>query len=168
MNVSASKWIERLNLAPHPEGGYYREIYRSNETIPAAALPARFGADRSCCTSIYYLLERGNFSAFHRMKQDEIWHLYSGGPLMLYRLNADKTCTTIRMACDLTDDSVPQAIVPGGCWFGAEPSGQAEFALVGCTVSPGFDFADFELARAESLVEEYPSCRALIHRLTRS
>lgn len=167
MKRSAAEWVKRLELSPHPEGGYYREIYRSNTVIPGEALPACFGAARACCTSIYYLLERGDFSAFHRMRQDEIWHAYDGGPVRIHLLQADGDYASVQLGRSPDAEQVLQAVVPGGCWFAAEPVAEAEFALVGCTVSPGFDFADFELADRAELMQAFPGQEELIQRLTR-
>ena len=168
MKFSAAEWIKRLSLEAHPEGGYYKEVYRSKEIIPADALPDRFGSARNCCTSIYYLLEQGQFSAFHRMKQDEIWHLYDGGPLQIHMLFEDGDYQTIYIGCEEDERYVLQGVAPAGCWFGAEPMADAPYALIGCTVSPGFDFADFELAKRADLLVKYPQHQALIRRLTRS
>ncbi|MDD2237154.1 MAG: cupin domain-containing protein [Kiritimatiellae bacterium] len=167
MKVRAADWIESLELNPHPEGGYYKEVYRSEMILSAEALPARFGAPRNCCTSIYYLLERGDFSAFHRMRQDEIWHFYDGGPARIHLLLEGGVYHSILLGRVPEQGYVLQGVVPGGCWFGAEPLEETDFVLVGCTVAPGFDFADFELARRAELTAAYPEQEALIHRLTR-
>ncbi len=166
MKYGAADWIERFEMNPHPEGGYYKEVYRSETVIPAEALPACFGASRNCCTSIYYLLERGNFSAFHRMRQDEIWHVYDGGPIRIHLLLDGGASQGMLLGRTPERDGVPQGVVPGGCWFAAEPVEEADFVLVGCTVSPGFDFADFELARRVDLIASYPEQEALVRRLT--
>ena len=167
MKRSAAEWVKLLELAPHPEGGYYREVYRSVEVIPAEALPPRFGAPRNCCTSIYYLLERGNFSAFHRMRQDEIWHAYDGGAVRIHLLSEGREYESVVLGHAAGEAYELQAVVRGGCWFAAEPVAEADFALVGCTVSPGFDFADFELADRAELTQAFPGQEELIQRLTR-
>jgi len=141
--MHAHDWIARLALAPHPEGGFYREVYRADDVIPAQALPPRFPGDRSVATSIYYLLEAGNFSAFHRIRSDEIWHFYAGGPLELHLVSEGNT-RTVRLGLEADPDMAPQVVIPHGVWFAAEPCSTSEYSLVGCTVSPGFDFKDFE------------------------
>ena len=166
--TGARQWIDHLHLARHPEGGYYRETYRCKEGIAAAALPPRFGGDRAFCTAIYYLLEGDDFSAFHRIKQDEVWHFYDGAALTLHVLAADGSCRTHRLGRDLTAGELPQAVVVGGDLFAAAVSAADAYALVGCTVSPGFDFADFELPGRAELCRLYPQHSALIERFTRS
>jgi predicted cupin superfamily sugar epimerase len=156
--------IARLGLVRHPEGGWYRECYRCQETVPGDALPDRFGGARSFCTSIYFLLEHGDISALHRIKSDELWHFYAGSPLTVHAITPEGDHRQWLLGA--AAGAAFQAAVPAGCWFGAEiPAGA--FALVGCTVSPGFDFADFELAERGRLEAEYPQHHALIRRLTR-
>jgi hypothetical protein len=157
--------IEFYQLLPHPEGGYYKEMYRSTEMIKANALPERFGGDRSLSTAIYFLLEKGNFSAFHRIKSDECWHFYLGNPLSVYVIYPDGDLEVIKLGNDPANGQVFQAVVPAGCWFASESSG--EFSFVGCTVSPGFDFQDFELAKADQLSKKYPQHADTIQRLCR-
>lgn len=163
----ARLWIETLRLQPHPEGGYFAETYRAAEQVAAPDLPARYGGDRSFSTAIYFLLEAGQFSAFHRIKSDEVWHFYDGGPLEVYVLHADKRMETLRLGRDLGHGERPQAVVPAGCWFASRPAPGTPYALVGCTVAPGFDFADFELATADQLAGAYPAHAALIRSLCR-
>jgi uncharacterized protein len=159
--------IEKYNLLPHPEGGYYKQTYRSAEKIIASALPARFSDDRHFCTAIYFLLEPGNFSAFHRIKSDECWHFYAGGPLLVHIINDNGNRTTIKLGNDILSEQHFQYVVPANCWFASEPAPGTEFSFVGCTVSPGFDFADFELAKAEELIKVYPQLANEIKRLCR-
>src|SRR4051794_11801998 len=111
---SAREWIDHLALTRHPEGGWYRETYRSSETIARAHLPARFDGDRAFATAIYYLLESGDFSALHRIRQDEGWHFYDGSPLTLHQIAPDGACSTHRLGRDLTRGQEPQALVPAG------------------------------------------------------
>jgi predicted cupin superfamily sugar epimerase len=166
----AASWIERLGLQPHPEGGFYRETYRSTEAVQADGLPVRFDGPRRFATAVYFLLTAESFSALHRIRSDELWHFYAGDPVTLTVLDADGrgTLSTVRLGRDLAADVLPQAVVPAGAWFGAEVAAPGRFALVGCTVAPGFDFADFELGEREALAERYPRHRAVIERLTRS
>lgn len=143
--------IQRLGLRPHPEGGFYGETFRSPLRL---TLPD--GRIRSASTAIHYLLTVGSWSTWHRVRADEVWHHYDGGPLALYRLGMP----TVRLDAD-----TPQAAVPAGVWQAAEPVSGA--VLVGCTVAPGFEFEDFELGTAQALVREYPAEAELIRRLAR-
>ena len=148
--------IEQLGLISHPEGGWYRETYRCSETAPAASLPERFEGDRSFCTAIYFLLGKGDISKLHRIKSDEIWHFYSGATLMVHLLTPHGEHNVIKLGTDLASGETYQAVVPAGCWFGAEVAGDGGYSLVGCTVSPGFDFADFEMGSSDSLLKQFP------------
>lgn len=157
--------IHQYNLLPHPEGGYFKETYRSEESIPASGLPLRFSGGRTFSTAIYFLLLKDLFSAFHRIKSDECWHFYEGGSLHVHVLHLNGSYELIRLGKDREAGEVYQAIVPAGAWFASETSG--EYSFVGCTVAPGFDFADFELAKAADLKSEYPEYASLIERLCR-
>lgn len=165
----AAFWIEHLGLRPHPEGGYFRETYRAAEGVAAAALPARFGGPRAFATAIYFLLTRESFSAFHRIRSDEMWHFYDGHAVTLWVLDDAKGggLASVRLGADPTRGEAPQVVVPAGAWFAAEISAGGTFALVGCTVAPGFDFADFELAERATLVARHPEHREVVDRLTR-
>ena len=163
---TASDLVRQLQLAPHPEGGYYRETYRSPEQFSHACLPARFSGDRSFSTAIYFLLEPGQFSAFHCIQADELWHFYLGSPLHVYVLHPGGELEVIRLGQDLENGSVLQAVVPAGTWFASRPAEEG-FSLVGCTVAPGFDFADFELAEREELAGQFPAHAELIRSLCR-
>jgi uncharacterized protein len=165
--TEARAWVERLGLRRHPEGGYYRETYRSEEGISGNHLPARFGGDRAFSTAIYFLLEGEDFSALHTIKQDEVWHFYEGSSLTIHVIEADGTHAAIRLGRNLGAGEEPQAVVRAGRLFGAVVNDPASFALVGCTVAPGFDFADFEMPTRDSLLARYPQHRDLIERLTR-
>lgn len=162
---NAGFWIETLALAHHPEGGWFRETYCSAESIPAAALPERFHGPRTFCTAIYFLLERGDFSALHRIKSDEIWHFYAGEPLTVQVITPAGEQYHILLGRDPAQGHCLQAVVPAGCWFGAETAGA--FSLVGCTVAPGFSFSDFEMAERAALIKHFPQHGSLIDRLTR-
>lgn len=166
-SLSASALIQHLQLLPHPEGGYYKESYRSNESIAAAALPDRFTGDRSVCTAIYFLLEAGHFSALHRIASDECWHFYAGDPLWVHVIRPDGIWETIVLGNDPGAGQLFQFVVPAGCWFGSEPAPGSAFSLVGCTVAPGFDFADFEMANAASLIARFPQHEPMIRQLCR-
>lgn len=164
MHRSSQYWIDHLKLDAHPEGGYYKETYRSQSEV---SLPSFSGA-RNISTGIYFLLSQGNFSAFHRIKSDEMWHFYAGDPLSIFVIYPTGELNEIRLGLDLENGEVPQAVVPANCWFASRVHGQGDYTLVGCTVAPGFDFEDFEMADQQELVESYPDHIALITTLTRS
>lgn len=166
MNIVA-ELIHHYQLLPHPEGGYYKETYRSSETVAATALPDCFGGDRSFSTAIYFLLEKGNFSAFHKIRSDECWHFYAGQTLLVHILHADGDLQTVRLGNNVLAGETFQFVVPANCWFASEPAEGTDFAFTGCTVSPGFDFADFKLAKADELVKGFPAHTDLIRRLCR-
>lgn len=159
--------IEKLGLEPHPEGGYYKEVYRSKREIDQGSLSEDFIGKRNYSTSIYFMLTSYTFSAFHRIKQDEIWHFYMGSPIRLHSLSPNGIHEESIIGLDLVNGQIPQLVVLAGDWFAAELLEEDSFALVGCTVSPGFDFRDFELAEQEKLAEEYPEHRFLIEQFTR-
>lgn len=166
-SFSAQDMISYYGLLPHPEGGFYKETYRSVESINKSGLPERFGGDRNFSTAIYFLLEQGNFSAFHKIKSDECWHFYAGDALEIYVIHPSGEMQLIKLGKNIGNGETFQAVVPAGCWFASIPSDKTAYAFVGCTVAPGFDFADFELARANELLEVYPQHEALIRKLTR-
>jgi len=163
----ASYWIERLELTEHIEGGAFREIYRSALTVPRKSLPILFQGDRNVATGIYFLLANGQFSAFHRIASDECWHFYYGDPLLIYEIGHTDTLTIHRLGQDIEAGERFQVVVKAGSWFASVPAPGSEYALVGCTVSPGFDFADFELADRAALSSRYPQYAELIRELTR-
>lgn len=164
---SAQYWIDHLRLSPHPEGGFYRQTYRSELTIGQAGLPASFPGDRRAATAIYFLLAGENFSGFHRLRSDEVWHFYAGEPLALHVINPQGQYSSILLGRDPEAGNAFQAVVPAGNWFASHVADWKSWALVGCTVAPGFDFKDFELAKREELAHAYPQHRLLIERLTR-
>lgn len=159
--------IEQFQLLPHPEGGWYKETYKSAETIAANALPQRFPGPRAFSTAICFLLEQGNFSAFHRIKSDECWHFYTGQPLEVFILFPEGRLEVITLGNDIEKGQLFQYVVPANCWFASRPAPESAFSFVGCTVAPGFDFADFELAHAAALCAEYPQYTTLINSLCR-
>lgn len=167
MKKTATYWIEHLKLTRHPEGGYFREIYRSPEMLPGSCLPERFSGDHSFCTSIYFLLAGTDFSAFHRLNADEIWHFYTGAALTIYCIHSDGVLSQIFLGEDFESGELFQAVVPAGAWFAARLSREDSFALVGCTVAPGFEFEDFELGKRAELLRQFPQHRELIEQLTR-
>lgn len=165
--LSHQQLIQQYNLLPHPEGGWYKQTYKSAENISAAALPERFGGDRPFSTAIYFLLEKGNFSAFHRIKSDECWHFYQGDPLEIYILQNTGELTTVTLGNDIGKGQLFQYVVPAGCWFASRPAPGSQYCFVGCTVAPGFDFADFEMANWEQLIIKYPQHSTMIRELCR-
>src|SRR5882724_11825978 len=158
----AHYWIEKFQLIPHVEGGAFREVYRSDLVISKSALPVFFQGNRNISTSIYFLLASGQFSAFHRIASDELWHFYYGDALLIYELGHSGGLTIHRLGSDVEKSESFQAVVKAGSWFASIPAEGSEYALVGCTVSPGFDFADFELAERETLAGQYPEHGELI------
>jgi predicted cupin superfamily sugar epimerase len=163
----AAYWIDRLGLQPHPEGGYFRETYRARDAIEAGAVGGRFAGPRSTSTSIYFLLTFESFSSLHRMKSDEVWNYHAGSALTVHVIEPGGESRSHRVGLDLDAGQEPQAVVTAGSWFGASVDEPGGYALVGCTVAPGFDFADFELADRERLTREFPQHMQLIRRLTR-
>lgn len=166
MPDTAEGWINHLDLARHPEGGYYRETYRTDESIPAGALPDRFDGPRDVATLIYFLLPADVFSALHRIRQDEIWHFYAGVPITLHRIDADGTYKTQMLGRGVTEGQQLHTVVSAGTWFGATVEGKQGCALAGCTTAPTFEFADFELADRAALIDAFPQHRAVIEWLT--
>ena len=176
-NQAKQRLIERFQLAPHPEGGHYRETHR--DPVRVARILGRNvpgdqtgGISRSASTCIYYMLCDGAHSAWHRIRSDEVWHFYAGDPIDVHVIDSTGLLTTNRLGNALEHDgSVFQVIVPAGCWFAAEcptltgETDVAGFAFVGCTVAPGFEFSDFELADAETLTAQYPNHSTVLRRL---
>lgn len=164
---AADFWIQKLYLQPHPEGGYFSETYRSNEYIAQDHLPARYTGNRSFSTGIYFLVKGGEFSSLHRIQSDEMWHFYSGTSLTVYAIDLLGEMQQVHLGSNPEKGEVFQAVIPAGYWFGSiveEPEG---FALVGCTVAPGFDFVDFELASRQELAKQFPQHQDIITKLTR-
>lgn len=168
MNNQAKNWIERLQLSAHPEGGYFKETYRSTETICRECLPERFPASRVFSTAIYFLLAENDFSALHRIKQDEIWHFHDGSALTIHIFDTAGRYHTRILGKETDKGAEPQIIVKAGDIFGAELIDKTSFTLAGCTVAPGFDYADFELLPRSELQCQFPGYREIIRRLTRS
>lgn len=158
-------WVKHLDLLAHPEGGFYKEMYRSKASVSADIMEDGLAGERSLATGIYFLITEGNFSAFHRIKSDEMWHFYYGEPLIVHVIELDGTYTKLSIGLDIEKGQTPQAVVPAGAWFASESLGA--YSFVGCTVSPGFDFLDFELAKQTELQKEFPQHSELIERLCR-
>jgi uncharacterized protein len=164
--ISAEYWIQHLNMQPHPEGGHFMESYRSYEQISGMHIPARYKGKRAFSTGIYFLVEKDNFSALHKLQSDEMWHFYTGNPLTVYSISPEGELTEMILGPDPEKGHVFQAVVPMGHWFGSRVN-EGDFALVGCTVAPGFDFSDFELAKRAELLKLFPEHEQLILSLTR-
>ncbi|MBN1956016.1 MAG: cupin domain-containing protein [Anaerolineae bacterium] len=166
MIITAEQIISLLNLQPHPEGGYFRESYRSDEQIPPAGLPDRYPGARSFGTAIYYLLTPGTFSRMHRLATDEVFHFYLGDPVEMLQLWPDGTGGSITIGPDIARGMQPQVVVPRGVWQGSRLAAGGRFALLGTTVAPGFEFADYEVGQRGKLAAAYPHFRDLIAALT--
>jgi predicted cupin superfamily sugar epimerase len=164
MQKDADYWIRALALVPHPEGGHFRETWRSRERID------RGQSDRSrdLGSAIYFLLAGDDFSAFHRLTSDEIWHFYAGNPLTITMITPAASISRARLGPDPERSESLQIVVPAGVWFAASGDGTAGYSLVGCTNSPGFEYADWEVADRASLTSAFPEHREAIMRLTRS
>jgi uncharacterized protein len=154
--------IDELGLSPHPERGFFVETYRAGQRAPSAA----HGAERAASTAIYFLVTAEQpCTSLHRLLSDEIFHLYEGGPLEVVRLFANGSWDVARLGTDLRSGERPQIVIPAGTWFGTELAAGASHCLIGCTVAPGFEFSDFELARDTRLEVEYPEARERIRRM---
>ena len=158
--------VARLGLKPHPERGFFVESYRAPNTVSAPTHPA---GPRAAGTAIYFLITAAAPATYlHRLLSDEIFHLYEGGPLEILRLYSDGRSDVARLGLDFAAGERPQVVIPAGTWFGTELVTGASHCLVGCTVAPGFEFADFELAQGPELAARYPTVAARIARLSRS
>lgn len=183
MNPETEYIINKLNLIKLvEEGGYYRETYRSDQHIVISdfsdndledniyfySLPENKSSDiRSVSTLIYYLLDGDQFSAFHKVRYDEIWHFYKGSSVSLYVLTDSEKTLNIQIGNDLENNENIQCVIKGNTWFGAEINDKSLYSLIGCSVSPGFDFKDFELGERDKLIKIYPQHEYVINRLTR-
>ena len=157
-NQEVQTIVSALSMQPHPEGGYYSEVYRSPIEIP--------GKERQLMTSIYFLLTSDNVSNFHRIKSDELWFHHAGSPITVHILNQDKRHIKINVGSDVLNGEQPQALVKGGEIFGSSVDIENSYALVSCVVAPGFDFQDFELFNRAELIEQFPNHEEIITRLT--
>ena len=167
INAVVETYVQLLQLEAHPEGGFYKRTYESELLLKASALPHSFTGDRHVSTAIYFLLGGTDFSAFHRIKSDELWHFYDGGALHIYVIHPDGNGEVLKLGKDVQNGYSFQLLVKAGCWFASKPADENSFSLVGCTVSPGFDFADFEMAKQEELLKVYPQHKEWIEQLCR-
>jgi predicted cupin superfamily sugar epimerase len=163
---TAEYWIEKLNLQKHPEGGYFNETYRNNEIIKKDYLPDRYDGDRCFSTLIYFLLKGNEVSQFHKLKSDEILHFYTGSSLTIHILDKEGNYLKILLGSNFEKGEVFHTIIPKGSWFGAEVNDKNSFSLIGCTVTPGFDFKDFEVGEKKKLLSMYPEHKMIIQKLT--
>jgi predicted cupin superfamily sugar epimerase len=158
---NASYWIDHLNLLPHPEGGYYKEVFRSKQQV------LRLGAAelKQACTSIYYLLEGADYSGFHRIASDELWYFHKGEPLLIHMVDENGVYSSVELSD--TTSGVLSTVVEAGLWFASEIPSRNGFTLVSCAVAPGFEFSEFEMARKENMKHLYPQHVTLFERLCR-
>ncbi|MCE1200927.1 MAG: cupin domain-containing protein [Bacteroidia bacterium] len=162
----AKRIIEFLGLEPLTmEGGFYKETYRSDETIEAGHLPTRFKSKRAFATAIYYLLTPDTFSALHQLPSDEIFHFYLGDPVEMLQLFEDGTGKIIQLGNDIEKGQIPQVVVPKYTWQGTRLVSGGQFALLGTTVAPGFEFEDFITPDKEALLKKYPHYATMIDHL---
>ena len=167
MDEKVLYYIEKLKLIKHPEGGYFNEIYRSDEMFEASVLPERYIGHRSFSTSIYFLLSGKEISAFHKLKSDEIWHFYDGSAIKIYIITPERKLEERILGNNLSKNESLQTVINKNSWFGAELANKTSYSLVGCTVSPGFDFQDFEIGKREQLLGQYPEFSNIILKLTK-
>jgi uncharacterized protein len=166
-DLSVVRLIELLGLEPHPaEGGYFAETYRSKLRLPSEALPGSYGGPRSGSTAIYYLLTPTTISAMHRLRTDEIFHFYLGDPVEQLQLFPDGRGQVVTIGMDLERGERPQVVVPAGVWQGARLAPGGRFALLGCTVAPGFEYEDFAHGQRDKLAAQYIAFAELIAALT--
>jgi len=165
--MTAEELKRLLRLEPHPcEGGWFIQTWKAEETIPKAVLPERYPAERAAGTAIYYLLEPHTFSELHRLASDEIFHFYLGDPVEMLQLWPDGSIREVVLGQDLAAGQTVQLQVPKHVWQGSRLVPGGKLALLGCTVSPGFDYADYETGKREELLRQYPSAEAMIRVLT--
>ena len=163
---NAEFWIEKLKMQPHPEGGFFKETYRSEVIIQREHLPERFSGERNISTSIYYLLENKQCSKLHRIKSDEMWHFYDGSGLIIFVINEKGNLSENRLGLNHEEGESPQVLIKAGDWFGAKVNKPDSYCLTGCTVSPGFHFEDFEMGNRKDLLELFPKHKDIIRQLT--
>lgn len=165
--MSVETLVKQLELLPHPEGGFYKETYRSSLTLSRECLPPGFEGERNIATGIYFLIEKGNFSALHKIKSDETWHFYAGDALEVIEISEKGIATITPIGPGILNGETFQYTVKANTWFGSRVRAGGKFSLVGCTVYPGFDFSDFEMAGRQELIRRFPQHQSLITELTR-
>ncbi len=157
--VTSTDWIQALGLIPHPEGGFYREFYRSKHVLGKKSLNADLKGKRELGSTIHYMLTSDSCSAFHRLCSDEIWHFHDGSPFLLHLINPDGIYSVVRLGLDANVGQVPCFVIPAGYYFGAEVAEENSFALASCTVIPAFSFDDFEMPTSDELISIFPHLR---------
>lgn len=167
MNEKAEYYVNKLKLIAHPEGGYFKEVYRSDEFIEAGCLQIRYKGKRTFSTSIYFLLEGKQISSFHKLKSDETWHFYDGSSVKIFIINEKGELIEKLLGKNLEKGEEIQFTIEKNNWFAAEVINKDLFSLVGCTVAPGFEFDDFQLAKREDLADAFPEHKKLIERFTK-
>lgn len=166
MNIRDKQfYIEKLGLTPHPEGGYYKETFQSTERTSDQELSVNFEGTRMLYTSIYFLITSNDISHFHRLKSDELWYYHAGSPLSIHIIDGNGDYKEIKLGLDLDKGEVPQALVPKNTIFGSSVRSENSFSLVGCMVSPGFEFRDFELFTQNELLQKYPQHKDIIMKM---
>jgi uncharacterized protein len=160
--------VKALDLEPHPEGGFFKETYRSTGMINQENLGNQYQGDRNYSTGIYFLLTSENFSAFHRIKQDEMWHFYDGSPICIHSISPEGVYNKTLLGRNIASGEKPQFVVKGGDWFAASVPDENTYSLVGCTVAPGFNFMDFELPKRNELLKSFTEHQKIITALTRA
>ncbi len=163
----ASELIEKLKLIPHPEGGFYREFYRSEHLLAEKALPKGFQNTKNLGSIIYYMLKSNDVSAYHKLRSDEIWHFHTGSPFILHLIDTDGNYKKIYLGNSIHLREVPCYVIPAGFYFGAEVSEENSYALASCTVLPGFSFEDFEMPTADKLMSIFPHLEQEIKHLSK-
>lgn len=163
---SIDYWLDKLELEPHPEGGYFKEIYRSEDIIKKSALKDRFGGDRVYYTSIYFLITSDNHSKFHKVMADELWHFLYGSPIKMHFIDKHGRDYIVNLGIDLENGEQPTFAVPHETWMAAEVTEKDSYALVGCTTAPGFEFDDFVMADKKDLIKKYPELKDIINKFT--
>ena len=159
--MNGKEIVQKLGLLEHPEGGFYKETYRSTCSIETDK-----NTNRNISTAIYFLLENDNISLFHRIQSDELWFFHQGEPLEIVFIK-DGNLNTIILGNSFENGEVPQATIPANTWFASSVMKQKGYSLVSCTVAPGFDFEDFELASRENLLQEFPNLKEIIQKFTK-
>jgi hypothetical protein len=165
--MTPEQLVKHLELEPHPEGGFYKEMYRSEAKLLGSLLAKDLEGDRNFSTAIYFLIEKENFSALHKIKSDEIWHFYAGDALEVMEISNSGQLKITLVGNKLDQGEVFQYTVKANTWFGSRVKSGGTYSLVGCTVSPGFDFRDFEMAKRNDLLEKFPEHKGIIEQMTR-
>ncbi len=167
MQEQSKYYISKLQLMPHPEGGYFKEVYRSDEIIMSENLPKRFTSNRNYSTSIYFLLDGEQKSNFHRLKSDEIWHFYEGSSIKIFVIDVLGNLSEYLLGKNLDEGGKFQLVIKRNNWFAAELKEENSYSLIGCTVSPGFNYEDFELADRNNLQKQFPQHEEIIKKFTK-